>query len=63
MKEDIKCCPFCGNKVQIIQSGNEFNVYHVTTDNQCRLIEPLVFDNDCIKTREDAIREWNRRKV
>ena len=63
MSEDLKRCPFCGGKAEIIGGEGEFNVrcsnYKDVNGDHC----PLVMGGIYYDTKEKAINAWNRRAV
>ena len=53
MSEELKPCPFCGGKAEILNySENAWLVY-------CRMCDGMV--ERWRKTKKEAIEQWNRR--
>ena len=57
MNEELKSCPFCGGKAEIIMFNTEDGMVTVgCTNEECDITMGKAFFTD-----EEAIRHWNRR--
>ena len=55
---ELKPCPFCGNKAEIINTGNHFPrvFYRIVCYSFCTM-QGKLYD-----TKEEAVEAWNRRE-
>ena len=62
IKENLKPCPFCGSKVEIIKRevtcfGDPYNVWYMS----CKNLDCLQFESYQDKNKERIIRRWQKR--
>lgn len=66
MENELKACPFCGNKAELCSDGDETMFYVACSGPNCYCCFGEAYDNSampehCFHEREAAIAAWNTR--